>query len=304
MGWRSVVISQPAYLSLDKRQLSIELAAGGQAHIPLEDLSALILDCPRLTLSQPLLCQLADTGIMVLTVNDQHLPNGIFLPYQSHYLGLNRLRAQLALSRPRAKQWQQQIIRQKILNQKNTLAALGKSKACTALERMVHGIRSGDPDNTEAQAAALYFRYLFYPALIRGQPRFYNAALNYGYAVIRAAIARSIAGAGLQPALGLFHDNERNPFNLADDLIEPYRPLLDLWLTRRFTKEPERELLPADKGKLVNFLHQDIGNNQDENLCTVLAHIERMVQSIASAMVNGGPQTLWLATQPPSGFRP
>ena len=302
MGWRSVVISQPAYLSLDKRQLSIELAAGGQAHIPLEDISALILDCPRLTLSQPLLCQLADAGVMVLTVNEQHLPNGIFLPYQSHYLGLNRLRAQLALSRPRTKQWQQQIIRQKILNQKSTLLALKKREASAALDRMAQSTRSGDPDNFEAQAAALYFRYLFYPALIRGQPRFYNAALNYGYAVIRAAIARSIAGAGLQPALGLFHNNERNPFNLADDLIEPYRPLLDLWLARQFTEEPERELLPADKGKLVNFLHQDIGNNQDDNLCTVLAHIERMVQSVANAMASGRAQALWLATPPPSGF--
>ena len=197
MGWRSVVVSQPAYLSLERRQLSVELASGGKAHIPLEDISALVLDCPRLTLSQPLLCQLAEAGILVLTVNEQHLPNGIFIPYQGHYLGLKRLRSQLALGLPRCKKWQQQIIRQKILNQRETLLQLEQTAPGAALHRMAKGVRSGDPDNLEGQAAALYFRYLFDPALIRGQSRFYNSALNYGYAVVRAAIARQIAGAGL-----------------------------------------------------------------------------------------------------------
>lgn len=302
MGWRSVVISQPAYLSLDKRQLSIELKAGEKAHIPVEDISAIVLDCPQLTISQPLLCQLADHGILLLTVDDQHLPNGIFLPYQSYYMGLARLRAQLRLSKPRAKQWQQQIIRQKIQNQHSTLTGVNDCKAANVLARMTTRIKSGDPDNLEGQAAALYFRHAFSPALIRGQSRFYNAAMNYGYAVVRAAIARELAAVGLQPALGLFHNNERNPFNLADDLIEPYRPILDLWILRQYPQEPARQLEPHDKGVLVSFLHQDIANNGNDDLCTVLAHIQQMVQQLTRALQSGRQTELWLASPPPALF--
>ncbi|MCH9692344.1 MAG: type II CRISPR-associated endonuclease Cas1 [Gammaproteobacteria bacterium] len=219
-------------------------------------------------------------------------------------MGLARLRAQLALSKPRVKQWQQQLIRQRIDNQRQTLLAANRQKSANSLARMSNRVKSGDPDNLEGQAAALYFRHAFEPALIRGQNRFYNAALNYGYAVVRAAIARDLAGAGLQPALGLFHNNERNPFNLADDLIEPYRPLLDLWILQQYPNEPDRELKPADKGTLVRFLHLDIGNNQNDDLYTVLAHIQQMVQLLTKAMQLSHESQLWLACPPPSRFVP
>lgn len=301
MGWRSVVISQPAYLSLSNRRLHIEQAENATS-VPLEDISALILDNPQLMLTVPLLSELANNGIVVLTVDGQHLPNGVFLPFLSYHRGLQRLRAQLRLGKPRAKQWQQQIVRQKILNQSQTLSALGRRRPVSALNRLAVLVRSGDPDNYEARAAALYFRSLFGSPLYRGQIRFYNAALNYGYAVVRAAIARSLVATGIHPSLGLFHNNEQNAFNLVDDLIEPYRPLLDLWVSRLFPDEPERELEPIDKGRLVSFLHQDVGNSHNDELSTVLVHIEKMCQGFARACEEGKSTKLWLACHAPDYF--
>lgn len=295
MGWRSIVINQPAYLSLSKQQLCIK-QDDQLANVPLEDISALILDCPQLTLTQPLLCQLAEQGIAVLTVGKQHLPNGIFLPYLNYHRGLKRLKAQLALTRPRIKQWHQQVIRQKVFNQAATLRRQHKPKPVALLLRLAEKIKSGDPDNIEAQAARIYFQYVFNSKLKRSESCFYNAAINYGYAVLRAAIARQISGSGLHPSIGLFHQNEQNPFNLADDLIEPYRPLLDDWVIKNYPKETDRELEPIDKGKLVSFLHQDIGNNQNQDVGTVLANIEIMVQGFAVACENQSATALWLAS--------
>lgn len=298
MGWRSVVISQPAYLSLCRGQFHIKLADDSEASVPLEDLSAIILDNPQITISQPMLCELAEAGIVVVTVDTQHLPNGIFLPYQSYHRTLKRLRAQLTLPRPTIKRWHQQIIQQKIRNQAQTLAYTGQDKPVQALMRLATNVKSGDPDNVEGQAAALYFRYLLSQPIKRRVPNFFNGALNYGYAVVRACIARSIVASGLQPALGLFHENEQNAFNLADDLIEPYRPLLDYWVLQHYLDEEERELTPQDKGKLVSFLHQDIGNCLNSDQGSVLANIDRMVSGLAQACENRDKSLLWLAAHP------
>lgn len=298
MGWRSVVISQPAYLSLCRGQFHIKLTDDSEASIPLEDLSAIILDNPRITISQPMLCELAEAGIVVVTVDSQHLPNGIFLPYQSYHRTLKRLRAQLTLPRPTIKRWHQQIIQQKIRNQAQTLALSGQKKPVQVLMRLAANVKSGDPDNFEGQAAAIYFRYLLSQPLKRRVPNFFNGALNYGYAVVRACIARSIVASGLHPALGLFHDNEQNAFNLADDLIEPYRPLLDHWVLQHYQDEEERELTPQDKGKLVSFLHQDIGNCLNNDQGTVLANIDRMVSGLAQACETRDKSPLWLAAHP------
>lgn len=301
MGWRSIIVCQPAYLCLSHKRLQIK-QADNEANIPLEDISAVVLDNPQIVLSQPLLCGLAHHGIAVLTVDEQHMPSGIFMPFLSYHRPLRRLQAQIGLSKPRMKRWHKQIVQQKIQNQSDTLTAVGRNRPVPALKRLTTLVRSGDPDNCEARAAAIYFRSLFGTPLYRGQTRFYNAALNYGYAVIRAAIARSLVGTGLHPSLGFFHRNELNPFNLVDDLIEPYRPLLDLWVCRQFPLEPDRELTPKDKACVVSVLHQDIGNTDNDDQSTILAHIEMMCQKLAVAIERGGAGSLWLAAHPPGRF--
>jgi len=150
-------------------------------------------------------------------------------------------------------------------------------------------VRSGDPDNLESQASALYFRALFGNDFHRGQPRWINAALDYGYAVIRAAIARGLVAHGFLPALGLFHSSEQNAFNLADDLIEPYRPLVDLHVIQHRLGHVVDDLLPADKVPLVSLLNVDMA--MPRGTMSVLSSIEQAVESLAR-LHEGGSETL------------
>ncbi len=288
MTWRSVVISKPAALKLENKALTV-VQNGNKARLMLEDVSVIVLDHPQISLSGPLLSGCADAQVVVICVDAAHLPNGLLLPFLPHSRALKVMKAQLALKQPTRKRLWQRIIRGKILNQAVVLAQSGQHAASALLQQMAADTRSGDPENHEAKAAQAYFRALFHSGFHRGQSRFYNASLNYGYAVIRAALARTLVTYGFLPAFGLFHHNEQNAFNLADDLIEPYRPLLDAWLLAHYPEEPCRDLLPSDKATLVALLHQDVSvecHVQTEK-CTLLASIDANVASLASIVVQG-----------------
>lgn len=288
MSWRSVVITQPAYLSLEQGSLHLRLEKD-QARIPLEDICVLVLDNPQITLSLPLLSACADNKIAVITVGFNHLPNGVYLPFMPHTRAVKMLRAQLALSVPKQKQLQQKIIQQKIKNQAVCLDFCQQHEGAARLYQLSRLVKSGDSGFHEAQAAQLYFPLLFNKGFTRENPNFYNAALNYGYSVLRAAIARSLLAYGLLPALGLFHASEQNIFNLADDVIEPYRPFVDYWVLKQFPDDSEHtELTRAHKAQLVSVLHHDIvlNNHAPEGACTVLASIDAVVMSVARAMTH------------------
>lgn len=288
MTWRSVVISKPAALRLENKALTI-LQNGNKARLMLEDVSVLVLDHPQISISGPLLSACATAQVVVICVDAAHLPNGLLLPFSPHSRALKVMTAQLALNQPNRKRLWQRIIRGKITNQAAVLAQAGQHSAAALLRQLAADTRSGDPDNHEAQAAQVYFRGLFHAGFHRSQSRFYNAALNYGYAVMRAALARTLVAYGFLPAFGLFHHNEQNAFNLADDLIEPYRPLLDAWLLGHYPEEPNRELQPSDKANLVALLHQDVaveGHAQAEK-CTLLAAIDATVASLSSILMLG-----------------
>lgn len=289
MGWRSVVIANPAALTLEDRALLVE-QNGNSARVMLEDISVLVLDHPQISLTAPLLSACAEAQIAVLTVNAAHLPNGVLLPYHPHSRALKVMTAQLALAQPDRKRLWQRIVQFKIRNQAAVLIRANQADDARHLQQLAHDVRSGDPDNHEAQAAQIYFRGIFNPQFHRGQSRFHNAALNYGYAVVRAAIARTLTGYGFLPAFGLFHHSEQNAFNLADDLIEPYRPLIDAGVMKLYPQEPDRDLEPADKGKLVALLHEDVAltsHSAEDGRCTVLAAIETTVSSLSGIVLQG-----------------
>lgn len=294
MGWRSVVIANPAALTLEDRALTIAQGAN-TARVMLEDISVLVLDHAQISLTAPLLSACAEAQIAVLTVNTSHLPNGVLMPYLPHSRALKVMTAQLALSQPARKRLWQRIVRFKISNQAAMLDHAAKNDDARRLRQLASDVRSGDPDNCEAQAAQIYFRSLFNPQFHRGQTRFHNAALNYGYAVVRAAIARTLTGYGFLPAFGLFHHSEQNAFNLADDLIEPYRPLVDAGVLTHYPEEPDRDLEPADKGRLVALLHGDVtlsshsANNDDGGRCTLLAAIEATVSGLSGIVLSDAP---------------
>lgn len=296
MGWRSVVISQGASLSFKDKALCVKQEEV-DARVPLEDISVIVIDNPQVTLTSALLCACADQQIAVITVGSDHHPNGVLLPFSPHSRALKTLRAQLEMRVPTRKQLHQLIVQQKIRNQSVLLGQYDQKEAAAKLARLCAKVRSGDPDNYEAQAAQNYFRPLFGADFRRSQERFYNATLNYGYAVLRAALARTLVGYGFVPALGLFHDNEQNSFNLADDLIEPFRPILDWWVLRHFPQEDEGELGRLEKATLVSLLHQDISltsHNADSGRCTVLAAIEAVVVSLSRILNDQDVSTLVL----------
>ena len=278
MSWRSVVIANPAQLDFHQRALRVQ-QDGNTAHVPLEDISVVLIEHAQVTLTSALLSALADAQVAVLTVGADHHPNGVLLPYLPHSRALKVMRAQLDTSVPAQKRLWQSIVQQKIRNQAAVLA----HHACAdreqrALLAMADDVRSGDPDNFEGQAAQRYFRAVWGEDFTRNQPRFVNAALNYGYAVIRAAIARSLVVYGFLPAFGI-HRSEQNAFNLADDLIEPYRPLVDAHVLKSWPLEPERELSPKDKQQLVALLHRDITTTIARQ--TLLAAIDSTVVSLS-----------------------
>lgn len=231
---RTLYFGSPAYLALSQRQLEIRQSAGeGGAPsirtIPIEDIGVVLLDHPQITITHRLLDTLLSYNCAVVTCSMNHLPSGLLLPLDAHSLQNERFRAQLDASVPLRKRLWQQTIQAKIQNQAAVLqAVLGEpAKNMLAWSRQV---KSGDTENQEARAAAFYWRNLFVslPDFVREREETApNSLLNYGYALLRAIIARALVAAGLLPTLGIHHHNKYNAYCLADDIMEPYRPYVD-----------------------------------------------------------------------------
>ena len=221
------ISSGPARLSVTHRQLVIDRSDGPPAEIPIEDIGVLIVDHPAVTYTHTVFTGLMEAGAAVVLCGRDHHPAAILLPIDAHSTQTERHHRQIEAPLPFRKRAWAGIVRAKIVQQAGVLKEVaGKDEGLSALSGRV---RSGDPENLEAQAAQRYWKVLFGADFRRDRdgagP---NPALNYGYAIIRAAMARAIVGSGLIPSLGLHHHNRANPFCLADDLMEPYRPFIDL----------------------------------------------------------------------------
>lgn len=202
MAWRSVVITQPARLKLEQKALRVEQDIGS-VRIPLEDIAVIVIDQPQVTLTACLLTACAAAHIAVITVDATHTPNGVLLPFLPHSRAVQIMRKQLAMSQPRRKQLWRDIVQRKLDNQAEVLAWQGHDAAHRRLLTLAKSVRSGDAGHAESQGAQIYFRHLFGPGFNRNQDRLHNAALNYGYSIIRSALARSLVGYGFLPAFGL-----------------------------------------------------------------------------------------------------
>jgi len=222
-------------LSVSHRQLVIERPDHGKVTRPIEDLGVVIVDDSRASYTQAVFVELLAAGATVMITGGDHLPMGMMLPLDAHHAQTERHRAQVESSLPAKKRVWQAIVRGKIAQQGMVLAHFTGDHG--GLAPMAARVRSGDPDNLEAQAAQRYWPRLFGPDFRRDRAADgINALLNYGYAVVRAACARAVVAAGLIPSLGVFHSNRGNPFCLADDLFEPYRPLVD-WRVKLMLQE-------------------------------------------------------------------
>ena len=229
MAWRGIHLSRSAYLSLENRALKLQFRDddSGEFRCALEDLSYLVLDTAEVSLSGKLLSALSESSVMVLGTDATHTPSWAALPWTRYYKQGETLSLQLEITQPQRKQLWSHIIRAKISAQAHCLFTNGLSGA-DHLDALLRQVKSGDPDNTEARAARHYWQHLFPKREFRRHDEdLPNTLLNYAYSLLRAALARNLAALGFVTQLGLHHESLSNAYNLADDLIEPYRPLAD-----------------------------------------------------------------------------
>lgn len=271
---RTIEISSgPIHLSIKHKQMLLK--KNGKTHsIPVEDMGLLVLSNPAISYTHQLMYELLENNVAVLFCNWQHMPEGLLLPFEDNQLHQARLQVQAEVKKPLKKRLWQQVVREKIKVQSETLVR--KHGNDDGLKHLMKKVKSGDTTNIEARAAKKYWKSLFRDSEFKRNYKLndLNALLNYGYAIIRAAVARSITAAGLHPSMGLHHHNQYNPYCLADDLMEPYRPLVDSIVYEQYvisqsleikvtkeTKKPLLELLTADvlvddmKYPLMESLH-------------------------------------------------
>lgn len=278
MAYRNIIIENPARISVKNNQLVIQTKSSHT--VPLEDISALLLESNQSSITTAALSQLGQCGCAVFICDQRHMPCAVLQAYQQHSRSLSVLELQLSLTEPRKKQLWQSIVKAKLQNQAHCLELTGNISASHALTSIAGRVKSGDGDNAEATGAQLYFPALFGNGFTRGTECGLNAALNYGYAILRGAMARFLAVYGFIPSLGLHHQNTLNSFNLADDLMEPFRPVVDQMAYILF--QDAQELTPQGKRHLFNCLNMDIISGGQ--LHSVSYAMERLVQSLIRGM--------------------
>lgn len=277
MEYRNIFIANPAKLSIQRNQLVIQQEQ--RFTVPLEDISSILIESRQVTLTTSALSAIAEAGVTAFLCDERHMPSAVVLPTNQYCRQRKLLLAQVTLPKPLQKQLWQQIIKQKIRNQALCLRLLKKQGAET-LEALADAVRSGDSDNRESVAAAVYFPALFGEHFSRELDCPQNAALNYGYAILRGCIARNLVVHGLEPCLGLHHCNAQNNFNLADDLIEPYRPLVDLYVSSYV--ELTGELTPKRKQQLFNLTSYLV--KQGQRKYRLMTGVGRCCASLASCI--------------------
>ncbi len=287
------VAETSAHLHLQFDNLVLDLATGEQARVPLEDIAAVSVSHPSASISKSAMAGLAGQGVALVVCDEHHLPVGMLLPLGAHYAQTERFAAQAAAAPPTKKRLWQQVVRAKIRAQGRLLERLRGDDA--GLNSLAGQVRSGDSTNIEATAARQYW------TLLVGDQDFYrdrygpwpNPLLNYGYAILRALVARAVCTSGLHPSLGLHHHNRYDPFCLADDLMEPLRPVVDRVVMERLGALAgiPGELGRADKQAILETLYGRFA--AEDGSRTIFDLISRMTSSLADVFA-GGAKTLYV----------
>ncbi len=283
------VVSEDRHLARSHGFMTVSQDGVEAGRVPLDDIGVLLCNARGLTYSHGLLAELARRGVSVVLCGPKYLPVAWLWPLEGHHVQALRMRRQLEASQPLCKRLWQAVVRAKIGQQQRLLALLQAPAADFAV--LARRVRSGDPDNVEAQAARRYWPRLFGSDFRRSRfgdgP---NPFLNYGYTVLRAAVARAVVAAGLHPSLGIHHHNRANAMCLVDDLMEPFRPLVDAAVVRLVRAEYE-ELTPETKQKLVQVLTIDMAT--DQGTTPLQTCLERAAQSLAQAYETGQPDLVF-----------
>lgn len=263
---KTLYFGNPAYLSLKLEQLVIKTQRqedDGESltrTIPIEDVGVVVLDHRQITVTQGVMEKLLENNCAVITCDSRHLPVGLLLPLVGNTVQNERFRSQIDSSLPLRKQLWQQTIQAKIANQAAVLE-YSTSRRHGNMLVWVSQVKSGDSDNVEARAATYYWKTIFpeRPDFLRGQfeddP---NGLFNYGYAVLRAVVARSLVMSGLLPTLGIHHHNRYNAYCLADDIMEPYRPYVDRLVLDIIAEDGTLSLTQSAKLRLLSIPVLDV----------------------------------------------
>ncbi|MCI1720206.1 MAG: type II CRISPR-associated endonuclease Cas1 [Bacteroidales bacterium] len=285
---KTLYFGNPAYLSSTDNQLVIKMPEVEKSNlpgfvknsairtIPIEDIGIVVLDNKQITISQNAISQLLNNNAAIITCDDSRMPVGLLLPLEGNSIQSERFRDQIEASLPLKKQLWQQTVQAKIIHQ----AVILKSILQEEQKNMIicaNSVRSGDPDNYEARAAAYYWSHLF-PAIPNftrnrnGIPP--NNLLNYGYALLRAIIARALVGSGMLPTLGIHHKNRYNAYCLADDIMEPYRPFVDKKVLGIISTTKDYTLITHEiKVELLKLATEDVIINGQKSPLQVAATI-------------------------------
>jgi len=262
---RTLYFASPAHLHTTKHQLVVTYPESGEKKTAsIEDIGLVLLEHPQITISHTLISKLLANNAAIVTCDSHHMPQGMMLNLNAHSIQQEHFRTQLEATAAQKARFWQQTIKAKIRNQAALLRQNGLET--DNMERWAAKTAPGDPDNFEARAAAFYWKRLFEDHLqkfkrgrFEGAP---NNMLNYGYAILRAVIARSLIGSGLLPTFGYHHRNKYNAYCLADDVMEPYRPIVDeLVLELVRSLDDYNELTPAIKQQLLQIPVLDIRIN-------------------------------------------
>lgn len=265
------------YLSKDRGFLVVSHHGEEQGRVPLDDIAALICNAHGLTYSNNLLVALAERGAPVVLCGQNHMPIGVLCAVDSHYRQGARLDAQTAAPQPRKKRLWQQLVRAKLGMQAATLGAYGLAEA--PLRSLVPKVRSGDSGNLEGVGARRYWPLLFGKSFRRDtKAAGINALLNYGYTIVRASVTRHLLATGLHPGLALHHSNDGNALRLVDDLMEPFRPLVDA-LVRKLIDSGHSAVDAFAKRELATLLSRSLPT--DEGMSPVSVAVERLCLSLA-----------------------
>jgi CRISPR-associated protein Cas1 len=278
---RTLYFGNPAYLKTTNDQLVVERPELPAHTVPIEDIGLVVLDHQQLTISAALMAKLLENNVALITCNHTHHPTGLLLNLDGHTLQSQRFQVQLQSSVPLRKQLWQQTVEAKISNQAAALAK--RNLENKYLLNLASKVKSGDAGNLEARAA-LYYWDKFFPETLQftrsreGAPP--NNLLNYGYAIVRAMVARALVGSGLLPVMGIHHRNQYNAYCLADDIMEPYRPFVDLLVYQQVRNHGSfLELSPAMKQEFLSLPTQDV--QIEEQTSPMMVAITRTTASLA-----------------------
>lgn len=267
------------------RGFMIVTATGEQreeiGRVPIDDIAAVIANAHGLSYTNNLLVALAERGAPFVLCGANHNVAGMLFSVDGNFQQAKRFDAQIAASKPLQKRIWSAIVRAKIEQQAAVIETIGENKI--PVSALIEKVRSGDPDNVEAQAARRYWPMLFGDDFRRDQSaQGLNSLLNYGYTVLRACTARAVVAAGLHPTLGIYHSNEGNPMRLVDDLMEPFRPIIDIaaW---RVSREQGDELTADSKRILVRQMYADL--HTDAGMTPVSDCIQRLATSLAQVFL-------------------